>query len=386
MRFLLKAAGVLLVAAVCVTLAIVPDLVERSMNVVVPHAPYPVSSEARRLHESLFVADLHSDTLLWNRDPAKASSIGHMDLPRLREGNVALQVFSATTKSPRHLNYTRNAADTDDVTRLAVVSLWPPRTWTSLYERAVYQLDRLERLAADSEIVLVRSRADLADVVARRQAGETAMAAVYVIEGGHPLEGDLDNLDRLYAKGLRILGLTHFFDNEVGGSLHGISGAGLTPFGRDVVRRAGELGMIIDVAHASPAMVTEVLASVSKPVMLSHGGLKGHCDSERNLDDALMQRIAAAGGIVGIGYWDAAVCDPTPAGIVAAIRYAIDLLGVEHVALGSDFDGTVTTTFDTSELAALTQAMLDAGLAETEIRAVMGDNARRFLLDSLPQR
>ena len=132
-------------------------------------------------------------------------------------------------------------------------------------------------------------------------------------------------------------------------------------------------------------MVADVLDTVAMPVMLSHGGLKGQCDSERNLDDALMQRIASAGGIVGIGFWDAAVCDPSPAGIVAAIRYAIDLLGVEHVALGSDFDGTVTTTFDTSELAALTQAMLDAGFAETEIRAVMGDNARRFLLDNLPQ-
>lgn len=385
MRFLLKAAGVLLVVAVCVTLAVVPDRVERSMNVVIPHAPYPISSEARKLHDSLFIADLHSDTLLWRRNPAKASSIGHMDLPRLREGNVALQVFSATTKSPRDLNYVRNADDTDDITRLAVISLWPPRTWTSLYERAVYQLERLERLAGDSEIVLIRNRADLADVVARRQAGGKAMAALYLVEGAHPLEGDVANLDRLYAKGLRIVGLTHFFDNELGGSLHGIAGAGLTPFGRDVVRRAGELGLIIDVAHASPAMVADVLDTVAMPVMLSHGGLKGQCDSERNLDDALMQRIASAGGIVGIGFWDAAVCDPSPAGIVAAIRYAIDLLGVEHVALGSDFDGTVTTTFDTSELAALTQAMLDAGFAETEIRAVMGDNARRFLLDNLPQ-
>ena len=97
-----------------------------------------------------------------------------------------------------------------------------------------------------------------------------------------------------------------------------------------------------------------------------------------------MVKIAKAGGIIGVGYWDGAVCDASPFGIVRAIRYGINLLGVEHIALGSDFDGTVTTTFDTSELAVLTQTMMNEGFAEEEIRAVMGENMRRFLLDQLP--
>ncbi len=97
-----------------------------------------------------------------------------------------------------------------------------------------------------------------------------------------------------------------------------------------------------------------------------------------------MVKIAKAGGIIGVGYWDGAVCDASPIGIVRAIRYGIDLLGVEHIALGSDFDGTVTTTFDTSELAVLTQTMMNEGFTEQEIRAVMGENMRRFLLDQLP--
>jgi len=207
---------------------------------------------------------------------------------------------------------------------------------------------------------------------------------MYLIEGAHPLEGQLENLDRLHSKGLHFVGITHFFDNELGGSLHGESQAGLTGFGRAVVERANQLEMTIDIAHASPQVVEDILAISSRPVVLSHGGFKGICDTDRNLSDELMVKVAAAGGIVGVGYWDGAVCDASPAGIARAIRYGIDLLGIEHIALGSDFDGAVTTTFDTSELAVLTQTMLNDGFTEREIRAVMGENMQRFLLDQLP--
>lgn len=189
-----------------------------------------------------------------------------------------------------------------------------------------------------------------------------------------------------HRRGPRIVGLTQFFDNELGGSLHGVSGEGLTDFGRAVVRRADALGMIVDVAHASPRMVSDVLAQSDAPVILSHGGVRGMCDTPRNLPDALMREIARKGGLVGIGFRDAAVCDTTPAGIVKAIRYAIDLLGVEHVALGSDFDGAVTVRLDAGELAVLTHEMLEAGFSEKEIRLVMGGNVRRFLLEHLPDR
>ena len=363
---------------------LLPGKVESSMNVVLPHEPFAISDGARRLHESLFIADLHSDSLLWKRDLTEQSAVGHMDLPRLRAGNVALQVFSATTKSPAGLNYDRNTADSDQITLLALASFWPPRTWFSIYQRAVYQLEKLHKIAREGELLVIESRRDLEELIVRREDGESVIGGVYLIEGAHPLEGDIDKLDRLFAQGLRIAGLTHFFDNEVGGSLHGTSGDGLNEFGEAVVRRANELGVIIDIAHASPGMVEDVLELTTSPVMLSHGGLKGVCDSPRNLPDELMGRIAAHGGLVGIGFWDGAVCDPSPEGIVKSIRYAIDLLGAEHVALGSDYDGTVTTSFDASELAILTQTMLRSGFSEEEIRRVMGDNARRFLLDNLP--
>jgi len=364
---------------------ILPGKVESSMNGVLPHEPYAISDRAKRLHESLFVADLHSDSLLWKRNLLEESGVGHMDIPRLRRGNVALQVFSATTKSPAGQNYNRNAADSDRITLLAVASFWPPRTWFSLYERAVYQLDKLYDVADRSELTVVSSKQDFERLIAARQSGDNVIGGIYLIEGAHPLEGNIENLDRLFDQGLRIIGLTHFFDNELGGSLHGVSREGLSEFGAAVVRRANELGMIIDIAHSSPEMVADVLALSTSPVMLSHGGVSGICDSPRNLSDELMKQITAKGGLVGIGYWGAAVCNASPDGIVKSIRYAIDLLGEDNVALGSDYDGAVTVPFDTSELAVLTEAMMRSGFSENEIRKVMGENVKRFLLDNLPR-
>jgi microsomal dipeptidase-like Zn-dependent dipeptidase len=245
-------------------------------------------------------------------------------------------------------------------------------------------LEKLHKLAEQSELTVVTSKQDMRVFVAQRENGDPAIAAIYLIEGAHPLEGDLENLDLLFDQGLRIMGLTHFFDNELGGSLHGISGEGLNEFGRSVIRRSNELDLIIDIAHASPQMVEDVLELSSSPVVLSHGGVKGACDTARNLEDSLMQKVAAKGGLIGIGFWDAAVCDVTPQGVVKAIRYAIDLLGINHVALGSDYDGGTAVLFDAGELAVLTDAMLQANFTEHEIRMVMGENIKRFLLENLP--
>jgi len=363
-----------------------PGAIERAAQGVVPHDPHPVSAAARERHATLLVADWHTDSLLWNRDLLAESSRGHVDFPRLARGNVAIQMFTAVTKTPRGQNYESNDAGSDNVTALAALQRWPLRTWSSLTERALYQASRLEDFArrAPDRVVVVRSAADLRRVLAARERGpERPVAALLGIEGAHALDGDLANLDRLDAAGFRMIGLQHFFDNRLGGSLHGRSRAGLTPFGREVVRALEARHIVVDVAHSSPQVVEDVLEMATRPVVVSHTGLAGACPSPRNIPDALMQRIAAAGGIVAIGYWDA-VCDTTPQGVVATLRAAIDLLGEDHVALGSDFDGGTWTTFDTSELSVLTQTMLDAGFTEGEIAKVMGENTRRFLLAQLP--
>lgn len=374
------------VAAFLAAYLLLPGVIERSLNRVVPHEPWSVGEAAHDLHASVPVVDLHADPLIWKRDWLERSSRGHTDLPRLVEGGVALQVITAVTKTPTGQNYERNTAESDSLTWLAVAQLWPPRTWTSLRGRAHHQgwiLAELDRRAGEA-FRIVRTRADLRALLDERALGRTPVGAIFGIEGAHALEGDIANLDALEALGLRVVGLTHFFDNRLGGSLHGVSGEGLTEFGRAVVREAARRRMIVDVAHASPRMVEDVLSLTERPVILSHTGFQGVCDSARNLPDDLMQRIAAHGGLIGVGYWAGAVCDPSPEGVARAIRYGIDLVGVDHVALGSDYDGATTVRFDASELPVLTQAMLDAGLDAAQVRQVLGGNAARFFLAHLP--
>jgi len=351
-------------------------------NTVIPHAPYPVSARARVLHATIPVADLHADALLSNRDLLQRSTHGHVDIPRLQEGGFALQGFSVVTKSPRGTNYVKTSADApDDMTDRIKRDGWPPRTWDSILQRAVYLANKLKDLETRSggAVRVVRTKADL-----RKARRDHAIAGILLSEGAHPLEGKLANVQVMYDAGFRVLGLTHFFDNEVGGSLHGVSQSGLTPFGRQVIAMAESKGMIIDVAHASEATVRDTLAISKRPVILSHTGVKGYCDTPRNISDATMKAIAAHGGLIGIGYWDAAVCKPTMQNVTEAILYAVKLLGSEHVALGSDFDGGTVTPFDSSEMPALTSALLDAGLDEKTVRLVMGENAIRFFSTYLP--
>jgi microsomal dipeptidase-like Zn-dependent dipeptidase len=262
-------------------------------------------------------------------------------------------------------------------------------SWFDLTERALTQAAALARAEAKAPEMLriLRTRGDLDALLAARAAGARTVGGLLGAEGGHALSGEIANLDRLYGAGFRLIGLTHFFDNELGASLHGEAGSdrGLTDFGREVVRQMVDRRMIIDLAHAAPAMAREVLGMVDVPVVVSHTGIHGVCPTVRNFPDDLMQEIAAAGGLIGIGYWAEVTCDPTPAGIARTIVAAIALVGEDHVALGSDFDGAVETSFDSSELAALTQALMDPGLSEATIARVMGGNMVSLLRRALPE-
>ncbi len=385
----LALALVVAAGAIWLFLALAPPQIEKGMNIVEAHAPYELSPAARELHAQLIVGDWHADSTLWARDLLQRSSRGQVDIPRLQAGNVALQMFTAVTKSPAGQNYEENAAGArDNITLLAIAQAWPLRTWTSLLERALYQGEKLGGFAerAPGDLQLVRNVEELEQLLIRRQNGEPVVGGLLGIEGSHALDGEVANVRVLFDAGFRMMGLHHFFDNRLGGSLHGQSGAGLSAFGEQAVDEMLRLGVMIDVAHSSPSVVEDVLARTTRPLVVSHTGFNGHCPGPRNISDALMQRIAEGGGIIGVGYWDGAVCDSAPASIVAAIRYGIDLVGVEHVALGSDFDGSVATRFDTSELAVLTDQMLSAGFSEGEIRQVMGGNMLRFLRENLPAR
>ena len=373
---------------VALALVFLPPQLDARLNTVMPHPRATPSARASAIHESLVVMDWHADSLLWKRDLRERHRIGHVDLPRLVEGGVSIQMFTAVTRSPAGVDYSGNHGTGPDLnTFQALVQLWPPETWWSLEARALYQARKLRRWAeaAPEKLMLLRSAAELEDFLGGRATHPERVAGMLGIEGAHCLEGDLSGVDRLFDGGYRMVGLTHFFDNELGGSLHGVSDAGLTAFGRQVVDRLVAREIIIDLAHASPRMVEDVLARTTRPPVVSHTGVRGHCDTARNLSDAQLKAIAAKGGLIGIGFWDAAVCEPSPRGIARAIRYAADLAGVEHVALGSDYDGSIDAPFDVSELAVLTEALLAEGFSEPEIAGIMGGNSVAFLRANLPE-
>jgi microsomal dipeptidase-like Zn-dependent dipeptidase len=158
----------------------------------------------------------------------------------------------------------------------------------------------------------------------------------------HALEGDLANLARFFDAGIRMMSPSHFFDTDIGGSAHGVVKDGLTDLGRRLIGRMEAKGMLVDVAHASARTIDDVLAIATRPLVVSPTGVRG----------------ARTGGVIGIGCWSTAVCGRDVRAISAAIRYTTRVVGVEHVALGSDFD----------------------------IRKVMGENVSSLLRRLLPAR
>jgi microsomal dipeptidase-like Zn-dependent dipeptidase len=376
---------VLGVGAVAIMIAtrffvITPERIERSQNKVVA-VPFGITPAARALHATLDVADMHADSLLWKRDLLERSDRGHVDLPRLIDGHYALQVFSSVTKSPAGENFNSNSADTDTITRLVKIQLQPFRTWSSLLQRSLYHAEKLHGFAEASQgkLRVITTPADIDRLLADRKKGETVVGGMLSIEGLHDLEGKIENLDVLYAAGFRMAGLTHFFDNDIAGSMHGLKKGGLTPLGRQVVPRMEALGMIVDLAHSSHATIADVLAMATRPVISSHGGVLGTCKTNRNLSDDEIRGIAKTGGVIGIGYFKGAICSTDPTDVAKAIAHVRDVGGIDHVGLGSDFDGGTTVSFDASKVAVVTQALLDMGFSEQDIRKVMGGNVLRVL-------
>ncbi len=384
---ILKAAPVAAVVGVALFFWIGANL-ERFVNRVEPVVLLGVSNEAQQIHDESFVIDLHADSLMFGRDLLARSTVGQVDLPRLQEGGVGLQMFTAVTKAPFGFDIHQTDRDGIDLLTVGAIVQRSPMANLGPKDRALLQAERLASLTLRSEgrLLPVRTRAELEATVAGHQRDPTIVGAIFGLEGAHALEGDIANLDLLYGVGVRMISLTHFFDNEYAGSAHGLEKGGLTDKGRELVSRMEEFGIVVDLAHLAPTAVDDLLAVATKPTLVSHGGVKGTCDNPRNVSDEHVRAIAAGGGVVGIGYFEMAVCGTDPRDVVAAIRHVVDLVGDDHVALGSDYDGATTVGFDTSQLRALTQEMLEDGLPEDSVRKILGANALRVLRQTLPPR
>jgi membrane dipeptidase len=330
--------------------------------------------------------DLHADSLLFGRDLLQRSSRGHLDVPRMIEGRVALQVLSMAVKTPRGLNYEANDDRSDNVRALAIAKRWPAATWGRLLPRVEHLVARARDLEARSggSFRIVTSRPGLEVYLAQHAANPATTAGLLSIEGAHALEGDPANVDVVADLGVRMISPAHFFDTPFGGSAHGVARYGLTPAGRDMVARMERRGVILDVAHGSPRTIDDALAVSTRPVLASHTGVRGIADNARNLSDAQLAGLAATGGLVGIGFWETACGGPDAASIARSIAYAVERIGPDSVALGSDWDGAVGVPFDAAHTDRLTDALLDVGLDEAAIRGVMGENALRVFGSALP--
>ncbi len=359
----------------------------RMVNRTLMRKPYRVRPEAETAHQKMTVVDMHCDALLSNRDLLVWGRRGHVDLPRLRKGNIALQFFSIPTLAPVRAGIPWIPLELDAMTYLLAVERWPKKALGSTFERVMHAADMLRDLEARSEGLfhIIQSVPQLDAFLAAREENPNLTAGLLGVEGLHSLEGRLENLDAFYDAGVRTAGLVHLGGNDLGGAAHGRQQGGLTPFGEAVLRCMEEKCMLVDLAHASPRLISDILDHAARPMVISHTGLKGAFNNERNISDAHAVKIAAQGGLIGIAYFPWAIGPCTVGSIVRTLLYAINLVGADHVGLGSDWDRMVATPFDASGMALITDALLREGLSEEAIVKIMGGNAIRLLRETLPE-
>ncbi len=263
--------------------------------------PWPVSARAAALHKTLAIADMHADTLLWQRNPGDRATRGHVDLPRLQDGNVALQVFSSVTKTPMGQNYESNGgrhrqhhpardrpapagADVVRPMRSSNARCGTPRSCTARPRRAAGG-------CASSCLLPTSTGCSPNAPPAVRSPARCCRSKERTTS-----KGRIANLSALDAAGFRMIGLAHFFDNELAGSMHGLKKGGLTPFGAQIVADMERRGMIVDLAHCSHACFADVMRVATRPVVVSHGGVKATCATNRNLSDDELRALAKNGG------------------------------------------------------------------------------------------
>jgi membrane dipeptidase len=313
-----------------------------------------VSPAVSNLHREATVVDLHSDTLLdvasGKRDISRRGTSGHIDLPRLREGGVDVQVFAAFVH---------------------------PREAERGFARTLELLDAFDRMVASHPDIIGRARTfeDIEQLVRRGR-----VAAVLAIESGDAVQGNPANVDRLYRRGVRMMSLT--WNNSTAladGALEQRHG-GLTPVGRRVLARMAALGIVVDVSHLSEKSFWDVLEATRGPVIATHSNAARVTRHVRNLTDGQLRALARRGGVVGVNFYPAFTGGPTLTHVLAHVDYLVKIMGVDHVALGSDFDGfaqTVDGLEDVSKLPNLTAGLLVRGYSHEDIKKILGGNALR---------
>ena len=367
-----------------------------------------ISAKARALHFGSIVVDTHDDTTQRLLDPkfdlGLRHSDGNVDIPRMREGGLDAIFFS----------------------------IWIPGTHTGAeaVRQALEQISAVRRQLADhpKDLVLATTAADVRDAFAAHK-----IAALMGLEGGHMINNDLGVLRNFYSLGVRYMTLTHsvnvaWADSSTDKPTHN----GLTDFGKQVVREMNRLGMMVDISHVADKTFYDALATSEAPLIASHSSCRALCDAPRNMTDQMIKDLAREGGVIQINYHigflsqefrDAEKANPqlekdidaelkNRCGAVEAcqllekekilrrlvlqgklprvnwtliidhIDHAVKIAGADHVGLGSDFDGANMPygMDDASHIPQITNALLEKGYSESDIRKILGGNTLRVMM------
>jgi len=366
-----------------------------------------VSGQDDRLfHDDLVVVDGHNDviyeSILPGKDIGQRLSSGSTDLPRLKEGGVDVQVFAVWSDDAK---------------------------WRSgAFRHANEQLDALEKMIAANtdKIALAKSSADIGPIL---QAGK--IAALIGIEGGNMIENSIENLVRLHERGARYLTLTWNY-NLAWASCAAMEsdktmaaeGKGLTALGKEIIKKMNKIGMMVDLSHAGEQTFYDVIAVTDKPILVSHSNAYSLCPHPRNLKDAQLETLKKNGGVVGVNFYSGFLdpdyetrlkaiysrhfgrpdvsmstwamyeqlpkelqrqADAPLSKLLDHIDYLVRKVGIEHVAVGSDFDGIESAPQgleDVSKFPVLTKALLERGYKKEDIAKIMGQNFLRILKEN----
>ena len=329
--------------------------------------------KALEIHERSIVVLTHIDTVIfWAPRPnvvpfyfdlvpwpeemrlGKRTGFGHVDLPRLLEGGVNCPVF-ALAVTPNYM---------------------PERSLMRFMEL----LDAFYReLGENKERVVLATTAD--EVVKAKKDGR--VSAMLAIEGGEAIEGNLAALRMLHRLGVRLFGLTHNYRNKIADGMgEARTGSGLTEFGVELIGELNRLGIIVDVSHLSDPGFWDVVEVSKDPIIASHSNARGLCDHLRNLTDDQVKAVAEGGGVVGVNFYPEVVHEEeaTLGRVLDHFDYLVDLVGADHVGIGSDYDGMRQPPVgleDVSKMPNITRGLVSRGYSEDEIVKILGGNFLR---------
>jgi membrane dipeptidase len=331
--------------------------------------------DAATIHKEAIVIDAHCDTMLGiagqgfrpsssPRDFFTRNDSGHIDLPRLKEGGVTCQVMA-----------------------LFVGAQFKP---TRAARCTLELLDSLYSLLDQTEDFRLATKA--AHIEEAKMKGE--VAALLSIEGGEAVEGSLGLLRSFYKLGVRAMGLTWNERNDIADGVGETSaGSGLTDFGVSLVREMERLGMLVDVSHLSDASFWALDTVAERPYIASHSNARALASAKRNLTDRQIEALAKKGGVIGVVFLPSFVDDNPDAASVARLCDHIDhikkIAGIDHVGLGSDFDGyqvapgKPVVIEDASEMPKITAELVSRGYSEEDVKKVLGGNWLRVYREVL---